>query len=97
MQKGAKNLENGQKTITFAAANKILIVLWCNGSTTGFGSVCGGSNPPRTTQGKFRKEFPFFFFLCFQACKIVRKFRCNRGFEGIEKCKIIGKNRILPF
>lgn len=25
------------------------IVLWCNGSTTGFGSVCGGSNPPRTT------------------------------------------------
>ena len=27
-----------------------LIVLWCNGSTTGFGSVCGGSNPPRTTK-----------------------------------------------
>ena len=21
-------------------------VQWCNGSTTGFGSVCGGSNPP---------------------------------------------------
>ena len=26
------------------------IVQWCNGSTTGFGSVCGGSNPPWTTQ-----------------------------------------------
>ena len=25
------------------------IVQWCNGSTTGFGSVCGGSNPPWTT------------------------------------------------
>ena len=24
-------------------------VQWCNGSTTGFGSVCGGSNPPWTT------------------------------------------------
>ena len=26
-----------------------MIVQWCNGSTTGFGSVCGGSNPPWTT------------------------------------------------
>lgn len=25
------------------------IVLWCNGSTTDFGSVCLGSNPDRTT------------------------------------------------
>ena len=25
------------------------IVLWCNGSTTGFGSVCQGSNPCKTT------------------------------------------------
>ena len=24
-------------------------VLWCNGSTTGFGSVCRGSNPLGTT------------------------------------------------
>ena len=30
----------------------IRIVLWCNGSTTGFGSVCLGSNPGRTTQKK---------------------------------------------
>ena len=26
------------------------IVLWCNGSTTVFGSVSGGSNPPGTTK-----------------------------------------------
>lgn len=26
-------------------------VLWCNGSTTDFGSVCRGSNPRRTTAG----------------------------------------------
>lgn len=25
-------------------------VLWCNGSTTVFGSVSGGSNPPGTTE-----------------------------------------------
>ncbi len=25
------------------------IVLWCNGSTTVFGSVCPGSNPGKTT------------------------------------------------
>lgn len=25
------------------------IALWCNGSTTVFGSVSGGSNPPRVT------------------------------------------------
>ncbi len=29
---------------------KRCIVQWCNGSTTGFGSVCGGSNPPWTTK-----------------------------------------------
>ncbi len=26
------------------------IVLWCNGSTTVFGSVCPGSNPGKTTE-----------------------------------------------
>ena len=26
-----------------------LIVLWCNGSTTVFGTVCSGSNPAGTT------------------------------------------------
>ncbi len=28
----------------------LIIVLWCNGSTTVFGSVSGGSNPPGTTE-----------------------------------------------
>ena len=28
------------------------IVLWCNGSTTVFGSVCPGSNPGKTTERK---------------------------------------------
>ena len=37
------------KSTTFAAAKRANGVQWCNGSTTGFGSVCGGSNPPWTT------------------------------------------------
>ena len=36
------------------------IVLWCNGSTTGFGSVCLGSNPGRTTQKKSALNAGFF-------------------------------------
>lgn len=31
------------------------IALWCNGSTTVFGSVSGGSNPPRVTNAIIRK------------------------------------------
>ena len=42
----AENLAVEYKLRTFAFA----IVLWCNGSTTVFGSVCGGSNPPGTTE-----------------------------------------------
>ena len=38
-----------KKSTTFAVG---LIVLWCNGSTTVFGSVSGGSNPPGTTSRK---------------------------------------------
>src|SRR5574344_416533 len=30
----------------------MMIVVWCNGSTTGFGSVCRGSNPRTTTHNK---------------------------------------------
>ena len=37
--------------------------LWCNGSTTGFGSVCGGSNPPRTTFKETLLGSPFLFIL----------------------------------
>ena len=38
-----------KKSTTFASD---LLVLWCNGSTTVFGSVSGGSNPPGTTGHK---------------------------------------------
>lgn len=31
-------------------ATLLQTVLWCNGSTTGFGSVCPGSNPGKTTE-----------------------------------------------
>ena len=50
VQKGKKNyfLITVKKTTTFAP----VIVPWCNGSTTVFGSVSGGSNPPGTTGHK---------------------------------------------
>ena len=35
--------------LTFAARTPFL-VLWCNGSTTVFGTVCSGSNPAGTTE-----------------------------------------------
>ena len=44
--------------LTFAPANQHF-VQWCNGSTTGFGSVYGGSNPPWTTR---RGLTALFFF-----------------------------------
>ena len=36
----------------FYSADATRIVLWCNGNTTGFGSVIPGSNPGSTTPGK---------------------------------------------
>ena len=45
------------------------IVLWCNGSTTGFGSVCGGSNPPRTTKRSLSQGE--LLFLCLFLRKIL--------------------------
>ena len=45
-----------------------LIVLWCNGSTTGFGSVCSGSNPLRTTEKEkqyVNSCFSFSFLIAF--------------------------------
>ena len=47
MRKGRKNLAVSQIFPTFAAA--LLIGRWCNGNTTGFGSVIPGSNPSRPT------------------------------------------------
>ncbi len=47
--------------------------LWCNGSTTGFGSVCPSSNLGSPTKEKPRKRnlLGLFFFLLFfiAACK----------------------------
>ena len=37
--------------------------LWCNGSTTGFGSVCLGSNPGSPTQETLRKASAGFLAL----------------------------------
>ena len=42
------------------------IVLWCNGSTTGFGSVCPGSNPGRTTKKSVLRTD---FFICTSATR----------------------------
>lgn len=33
------------------------IEIWCNGSTTDFGSVCGGSNPPISTKGRKKLSY----------------------------------------
>ena len=39
----------------------LMIGLWCNGSTTGFGSVCPGSNPGSPTLKKSRSFLRDFF------------------------------------
>ena len=36
--------------------------LWCNGSTTGFGSVCLGSNPGKSTEKEQWKSTALFLF-----------------------------------
>ena len=68
-----------KKSATFA---NDLIVLWCNGSTTVFGSVSGGSNPPGTTS---RKTTPqalglrgCFFILDHAECYLLMR-RMRRG------------------
>ncbi len=43
----------------------ILIVPWCNGSTSDFGSACPGSNPGGTTETPSRGRF----LLCY--CEIT--------------------------
>ena len=41
-----------------------MIVSWCNGSTTGFGSVCRGSNPRETTEKeRLTHRVNLFFFI----------------------------------
>lgn len=42
-------LSNGFTFITIVLWLAPIIGLWCNGNTTDFGSVIGGSNPPSPT------------------------------------------------
>ena len=51
-----------KKSTTFATD---LIVLWCNGSTTVFGSVSGGSSPPGTTGSGERSDSVAVFLYAF--------------------------------
>ena len=44
---------------SFSKRRQSRIVLWCNGSTTGFGSVCRGSNPRGTTTQKVEQMLDF--------------------------------------
>ena len=39
------------------------IELWCNGSTTDFGSACVGSNPASSTEGNSHQWWGFFYYL----------------------------------
>ena len=63
---------NGELCVTLQRLRRgaprlgITIVLWCNGSTTVFGSVCLGSNPGKTThkkEGSPKAEWPNGFLL----------------------------------
>ena len=40
-----------------------MIGLWCNGSTTGFGSVCPGSNPGSPTQKALQRIAGLFVYI----------------------------------
>ena len=49
--------------------------LWCNGSTTGFGSVCPGSNPgsPTMKREDVSQEHPLFLFFSYRECVITER------------------------
>ena len=51
---------------------RVMIGLWCNGSTTGFGSVCPGSNPGNPTQVKKMCQKHIFFF-CFMYDRFMKR------------------------
>ena len=53
------------------------IVLWCNGSTTGFGSVCPGSNPGRTTQKSAYADFFYYITNQDKTPFIIAKTKCT--------------------
>ena len=87
-----KFCENGKLYVTLQRLRReaprlgITIVLWCNGSTTVFGSVCLGSNPGKTTireEGNLKAAWPNGFFLLF-CRRVVSEFYTglSRGIYG---------------
>ena len=64
-----------------------MIGLWCNGSTTGFGSVCPGSNPGSPT----KKESEFFtrsLSLCLCSLCLLRGLGVCSNCSDIINCSI---------
>ena len=87
-----KFCENGKLYVTLQRLRRgaprlgTTIVLWCNGSTTVFGSVCLGSNPGKTTireEGNLKAAWPNGFFLLFYR-RVVSEFYTglSRGVYG---------------
>ena len=61
-----------------------MIGLWCNGSTTGFGSVCPGSNPGSPTNKKGGNEsFLLFCFLSLSNSRL-RKQSIHQAFISFQ-------------
>ena len=52
----SKNISKAKDKFTIFAPG---IEVWCNGSTTDFGSVCSGSNPDTSTKNSWRKASYF--------------------------------------
>ena len=50
-----------EKKCIFAAELMIWNELWCNGSTTDFGSACVGSSPASSTRNSHRFGGSFFY------------------------------------
>ena len=63
-----------------------MIGLWCNGSTTGFGSVCPGSNPGSPTNKKGGNESFLLFCFSYTQYSLVTSVTC------IFACHYTGKN-----
>ena len=60
-----------------------MIVVWCNGSTTGFGSVCRGSNPRTTTKKSLTEKSDSFLLRTFMKSQ-KHLYRVLWGVLGIQ-------------
>ena len=73
--------------------------LWCNGSTTGFGSVCGGSNPPRTTFKEALLGSPFYLSNLDKGKIVVVRIRLGQRLRRLYRllfCFVAKKSTISP-